>query len=652
MTIALSPAFGAGWQFFTDDGIPLAGGKLYSFAAGTTTPAPTYTSITGSTANSNPIVLDAAGRVVEEIWVTVGSSYKFTLKDALGVEIWTKDNISIFTGVDVLPLFADTTNPALGDNMVGYRQSNAAGLLTGAVGKTVHDKFQEFVSVKDFGAVGDGLTDDTAALVLALKEKRNVHFPAGIYRITACVELLNMESWSMTGDGIGATTIRADATGTNFIAPRILMFYISNCNRWTISGITFDGNQSTKFVNNKSDTMYVTDSDQWQISHCEFIHHPRAALYAISVTYFTVEACTFYFDYPDGNNNYNCTIDSVISNGVAPSPATDSLYGLVTNNLSIGGQTQVRGRHISVIGNTFNLSTYGCGLLIGGSMFSGDGKEYWGWYLVANNRAMYNTGLDSDGVHVRGLEAAGLYNIITGNNFSQNGGVGILNFGGWATITGNTCCGNGSNVTVYPGMSVLDRVGISLYQYSGTGPTGRGASVSTVVGNSAYDLGANTQWHNYSEPVNGLENIRLAANNFGPVAAGGTSVLIKSTFGYYDTQEWIDWVPTVTSGTGAITAYAVTYASYRLTASTVNFQVFITMTNAGTAGASLKVTIPAIFNSKIKHTQGVNAMLIDGTSSAHWPAWVDVSTHLINAIGTPVTGKTYSIWGWYQTGLN
>jgi hypothetical protein len=55
MALNLSPLGGAGWQFFDNNGVPLAGGLLYSYAAGTTTPLATYTTSSGVTPNTNPI---------------------------------------------------------------------------------------------------------------------------------------------------------------------------------------------------------------------------------------------------------------------------------------------------------------------------------------------------------------------------------------------------------------------------------------------------------------------------------------------------------------------------------------------------------------------------------------------------------------------
>jgi hypothetical protein len=96
MSITLSPLAGAGWQFFDDNGVPLAGGKIYTYLSGTSTPATTYTSSSGATANTNPIVLDAAGRVAEEVWLTDDVQYRLVLQTSLSVQIWLKDNISGF----------------------------------------------------------------------------------------------------------------------------------------------------------------------------------------------------------------------------------------------------------------------------------------------------------------------------------------------------------------------------------------------------------------------------------------------------------------------------------------------------------------------------------------------------------------------------
>jgi hypothetical protein len=96
MSVSLSPIGGAGAQFFSNIGQPLAGGKIYTYAAGTSTPQTAYTTSAGNIAHSNPIVLDSSGRVPAggEIWLTSSQKYKFVINDSSGNLIGTYDNIS------------------------------------------------------------------------------------------------------------------------------------------------------------------------------------------------------------------------------------------------------------------------------------------------------------------------------------------------------------------------------------------------------------------------------------------------------------------------------------------------------------------------------------------------------------------------------
>lgn len=103
-------------QFIDAAGIPLAGGFLYTYAAGTTTPQATYTDSSAATANSNPIVLDSRGEA--NIWLS-SADYKFKLTDANGTEVWTVDNIAA-PSTALSPVFssnvtisANTSGPAL-----------------------------------------------------------------------------------------------------------------------------------------------------------------------------------------------------------------------------------------------------------------------------------------------------------------------------------------------------------------------------------------------------------------------------------------------------------------------------------------------------------------------------------------------------------
>lgn len=257
MAVNLSPLGGVGAQFFDNSGNPLTGGKIYTYAAGTTTPQTAYTSSTGSTPHTNPIILDAAGRVPGgEIWLTDGLQYKFVLKTSVDVLIATYDNIvginsnfinytseqeiqtatagqTVFTlttmqyqpGTGSLSVFVDGVNQYGPGAQYAYVETDAttvtfiSGLhvgasvkfttsainassygdasqisydppFTGSVATNVESKLAQNISVKDFGAVGDGVVDDTSAIqdainyIVGTTIPGTLIFPSGTYKCT------------------------------------------------------------------------------------------------------------------------------------------------------------------------------------------------------------------------------------------------------------------------------------------------------------------------------------------------------------------------------------------------------------------------------------------------------------------------------------
>lgn len=87
-------------KFREDDnnGKPLAGGRLYTYAAGTSQPLSTYFNqdLAAGHENTNPVILDASGRA--NVWIQDGVGYKFVLKDALDTTIYTQDNVRVSSG--------------------------------------------------------------------------------------------------------------------------------------------------------------------------------------------------------------------------------------------------------------------------------------------------------------------------------------------------------------------------------------------------------------------------------------------------------------------------------------------------------------------------------------------------------------------------
>jgi microcystin-dependent protein len=92
-TVNLSPLFN-GVTNFDSLGNILAGGQLFTYQAGSSTPLATYTTVNGTIANANPIVLGSDGKIPNELWLLYGYAYKFVLQTASSVLVNTYDNIS------------------------------------------------------------------------------------------------------------------------------------------------------------------------------------------------------------------------------------------------------------------------------------------------------------------------------------------------------------------------------------------------------------------------------------------------------------------------------------------------------------------------------------------------------------------------------
>lgn len=160
------------WQFMNGNGQPLAGGKLFWYATGTTTPVTTYADAGLTVPNPNPLILNAAG-YAPDIFLPPGE-FKAILKDASDVTIWTADPVTGFG--------ADDDDDAL------YAVT--------------------------FGVKGDGTTDDTAALnafAAACANKVGV-IGTGTYRTTAPIVFPNtIKGLTMRG------TISADHAGIGML---------------------------------------------------------------------------------------------------------------------------------------------------------------------------------------------------------------------------------------------------------------------------------------------------------------------------------------------------------------------------------------------------------------------------------------------------
>lgn len=104
-------------------------------------------------------------------------------------------------GAGDLLLRSNLADPTGGGNLVGYKR-----LATGTVNRTVYEKLSDVVSVKDFGAKGDGATDDAAAFNKAFAAANSVYVPPGRYYINSNLVNIN-KVLDLFGDGISSSIL-------------------------------------------------------------------------------------------------------------------------------------------------------------------------------------------------------------------------------------------------------------------------------------------------------------------------------------------------------------------------------------------------------------------------------------------------------------
>lgn len=513
MAVNLSPYGGVGAQFFSNNGVPLAGGKIFTYAAGTTTPQATYTSANGATAHANPIILDAAGRVPGgEIWLTDGLQYKFVLKDSNDITLATYDNVvginsnfinytseqeiqtatagqTVFTlttmqyqpGTGSLSVFVDGVNQYGPGAQYAYVETdsttvtfvtglhvgasvkfttsaiNAASYgdafqisytppFTGSVATNVGDKLAQTVSVKDFGAVGDGVTDDTAAIQAALDIGGVIVIPAGTY-------LFSQVTMSVSGTEL---VVQAGATAKPSIAlQKAIIVTANNC------GIVGNGTIESPAIFNGSAavqtyaTVWVEDTLGFYSTGIVFENVPKAAFYFKNSTQWKIESVTIKGNYPYSSYNENTTTGHW---GVAYDPPATALGWqpsaiLANNNISgciqgfgYGNQGAAgRTSGIAVTGNTFfecwDHAVYG--QLSEGTAISGNN--------MLNCRRP---------IVVDGLSCSVVGNTLYADATSQLNHEQMISVRDpmYATITGNTLYGVGAGIDV-GNLTMTDTIG-------------------------------------------------------------------------------------------------------------------------------------------------------------------------------------------------
>jgi hypothetical protein len=192
-------------RFLSADGAPLAGGFLYSYVAGSSTPLPLYSDVDLTVEHTNPVELDANGRPPGGVIYVARAGYKFVLTDSDYVQQYVVDNVE-----DVGATFAGNFGLVLAegasDVVSGYEVLNTDRLVTvdstGGADPCVITMIsaalsQQLVTIKNMGTVEIALTPHGSETIDGV---------AGVYTIPAAASPV-FPSVMMVPDGVSNWTI-------------------------------------------------------------------------------------------------------------------------------------------------------------------------------------------------------------------------------------------------------------------------------------------------------------------------------------------------------------------------------------------------------------------------------------------------------------
>ena len=327
---------------------------------------------------AQPLIINAAGKIVyngQLVKIVTVQSHSMAIYDTYGSQVDYIGNVLKYDpdqfGPNLIQQLAQigiyANDDTKGDAMIGVKKP-----FSGAIHRTQHDKNEDTISVKDFGATGDGVTDDSQSIkdTLAAANGRNIVVPSGKYRLLSYLEIPS--NCHIFGDGdVEFYLDPAITTGADFggIGRSIFAIYKSNI---SFENITFS---SSKIGLTKGISIGFLNCKMMRVTNCTFKDFGNSTYYAQGLIMFgctdiTIENSTFDNCSGDGAALSNgclrytvkgCTFSGNLDWGLAL--VSMSNYGSVTSNLFLNNVSTATGvercSYVNFIGNTMINNEHG-----------------------------------------------------------------------------------------------------------------------------------------------------------------------------------------------------------------------------------------------------------------------------------------------------
>jgi hypothetical protein len=441
-------------------------------------------------------------------------------------------------------------------------------------------------NVLDYGATGNGSTDDTVAILAALTAANaagggTVYFPAGTYIFPSNLTVTSFNNIALQGAGQGNTVLKTTiAPATPAFGTALIISFIS-CSYISVQDITFDFNSILPTNSNCCAFGFVFGS-HFYVNNCAVINGRQNGIGFNQVQDFTVTNC--YLQRAGGAIGSYQNEAIIVSAGSAQAVKN----GHIANNTITGWGTLFSGLNLLIANNIISTWGYGGGITINSDAYTNNA-------ILIGNVCKDSTGLDANATYPAGIECWAPQSIIQGNYCYNNSSGGIA-FGGDKTIVTNNVCGNNGNSTT----------GVGIAQVSQAGWTA--ASNCIVSNNVCFDTGAGNQDYGFGQgnaSTGTFANTQVFNNNFFNNVVGDVQ------FGTYSTQNQF---------TGYVYENSATYdaASIANGASNTGLNITVAGANLGDfVQVSCSITLAGLFvTGYVSSTNAVQVVISNLTGGA------------------------------------